>query len=80
MTKIGFSSEKVLLVEVSRGEANGGACPPPFPQFSLLTKQGPPLSALNIRDIAFCGCLKITQTRNSEVDNFTLELLKRSDS
>ena len=62
------------------------------------------LSVSNIRDIAFCGCSEIIQTRNStilpcllqiidklrrlfifsnyigQIDHFTLELLKRSDT
>ena len=82
--------------------------PPPtshtHTNFNFLTKQGPPVSFSNIRDIAFYWCLEITRTRNftilpcmlqpldnfwwlfifsnciTEIDLFTLDFLKRSDT
>ena len=64
------------------------------PNFNFQTKQGPKISVSNIRDIAFCGYSEIMwlhfwkiyggfsffSNYIEEIDRFTLDLLKRSDT
>ena len=48
----------------------GGGTSGHVPHFNFWTKQDPIVSVLNIKDIAFYGCLKIIRTRNFTI--FTL--------
>ena len=84
---------------VATGRARGTML---LPRFNFQTKQGPPVSVSNNRDISFYGCSEIIRIRNftiftvnatvfgqftaafynyiGEIDHFTLDFLKKSDT